>query len=94
MAESQRICDRVAIIQGGHLVSVGDSNNLGGQDLSTVRLMLSDADPDKIGIPILPRDAQLHILVGNEWRATVTNVALRVGEQRAAYRVSILSVGL
>ncbi len=75
LAEAQRICDRVAIIQGGRLVAIGDPNKLGSQGLPTFRLTLSGGDSDKIGDLSLPEDVQLSPLIGDEWRATVADPA-------------------
>ncbi len=71
LAEAQRICDRVAIIQQGRLVAIGDPNQLGSQGVPTVRLNLSGEVSDAIASLVLPAGAQLHPLGGNEWRATV-----------------------
>lgn len=73
LAEAQRICDRVAIIQNGRLVAIGDPNKLGSQGIPNFRLTLSGCDPDKIGNLALPGDAHLSSLGGNEWRVTVAD---------------------
>ncbi|KLU62106.1 fluoroquinolones export ATP-binding proteinc [Peptococcaceae bacterium CEB3] len=75
LAEAQRICNRVAIIQSGRLVAIGDPNKLGSQGIPTFRLTLSGCDPDKIVNLVLPEDAQLSSLGGNEWRVTVADPA-------------------
>lgn len=75
LAEAQRICDRVAIIQSGRLVAIGDPNKLGSQGIPNFRLTLSGCIPDKIRNLVLPGDAQLSSLGGNEWRVTVADPA-------------------
>lgn len=71
LAEAQRICDRVGIIQAGRLVAVGNPNQLGGHGVPTVRLTLSGVDADKMDALPLPHGARLHAVSGNEWRAEV-----------------------
>lgn len=73
LAEAQRICDCVAIIQGGRLVAIGDPNKLGSQGLPTFRLTLSGCDSDKIRDLALPGDVRLSPLSGDEWRVTVAD---------------------
>lgn len=75
LAEAQRICDRVAIIQGGRLVAIGDPNKLGSQGLPAMRLTLSGADANKVADLELPNGVQMHFLGGNEWRATMSEPA-------------------
>ncbi len=75
LAEAQRICDRVGIIQRGHLVAIGDPNSLNSQGLPTVRLTLSGGDPDQVGALSLPRGAQVSPLGGREWRAVIADPA-------------------
>ncbi len=71
LAEAQRMCDRVAILQEGRLLTIGDPNQLGSHGVPTVRLTLSGGDGMAVGTLALPQGAQLHALGGNEWRATV-----------------------
>jgi ABC-2 type transport system ATP-binding protein len=71
LAEAQRICDHVAIIQGGHLVASGDPNKLGKQGVPTFRLTLSGGDSDKMKRLALPKDGQLTALGREEWRVSV-----------------------
>lgn len=75
LAEAQRICDHVAIIQGGRLIATGDPNQLGSKGLPTFRLTLSGLDSGKTQHLSLPGDAQLRPLAGNEWRVTVSDPA-------------------
>jgi len=75
LAEAQRICNRVAIIQSGRLVAIGDPNRLGNQGLPTFRLRLSGCDSDKIRSLTLPGGTQLSLLGGDEWRVTVATSA-------------------
>lgn len=71
--EAQRICDRVAILQNGHLIATGDPNKLGGQELPTFRLALSGCNSNTIKDLALPGDVQLKYLEKNEWRVTVAD---------------------
>lgn len=73
--EAQRICDRVAIIQGGHLLTMGNPNQLGSQGLPTFRLTLSGYDSNKIGALVLPGDVRLSPLGQDEWRVAVADSA-------------------
>lgn len=75
LAEAQRICDRVAIIQNGRLVVIGDPNKLGSQGLPTFRLTLSAYQDDKIQKLAFPGNVELKRLTGNEWRITLADVA-------------------
>lgn len=75
LAEAQRICDQVAIIQGGHLLAIGDPNGLGGQGRLTFRLRLSDCNSEKMGRLGLAEEVQWKSLGGDEWRVTVTTEA-------------------
>ncbi len=72
LAEAQRMCDKVAIIQSGRLVAIGDPNNLGQTGVNTVRLTLSGLVPEKVGALSLPRGAELTALGGSEWRAAIS----------------------
>lgn len=71
LAEAQRICDRVAIIQGGRLLAVGDPNKLDGTGVSTVRLTLTGLDAAKAAQMSLPEGVELSPIEPGEWRATV-----------------------
>lgn len=71
LAEAQRICDRVAIMQNGHLLAIGDPNQLGSQGLPTFRLRLSGCDSEMTRNLTLPDGAQLSPLNRDEWRVTV-----------------------
>lgn len=71
LAEAQKMCDQVAIIQAGRLVAVGNPNNLGQTGVNTVRLTLSGLVPEKVaGLP-LPPTVELEFLGGSEWRAAI-----------------------
>lgn len=71
LAEAQRICDRVAIIQNGRLLITGDPNHLGSQGLPTVRLTLSGLAPEALAHIPLPPQTELRLLEGRDWRAVV-----------------------
>lgn len=71
LAEAQRICDRVAILQNGHLLAIGDPNHLGSQGLPTFRLQLSGCDSETTRNLPLPGGAQLSLLNRDEWRVSV-----------------------
>ncbi len=72
LAEAQRICDRVAIIQRGRLLAVGDPNRLGGQGLATVRLTLTGMHPDTAARIALAAHVELSRAEGHDWRAAVS----------------------
>ncbi|MHB1628907.1 MAG: ABC transporter ATP-binding protein [Bacilli bacterium] len=72
LAEAQRICDRVAIIQRGRLLAVGDPNRLGSQGLGTVRLTLTGMHPDTVARIALPDRVELSRAEGHDWRAAVS----------------------
>ncbi|MFB5193137.1 ABC transporter ATP-binding protein [Alicyclobacillus fastidiosus] len=71
LAEAQRICDRVAIMQNGHLLAIGDPNQLGSQGLPTFRLRLSGCDSELTKNLALPGGVQLSLVNRDEWRVTV-----------------------
>jgi ABC-2 type transport system ATP-binding protein len=73
LAEAQRICDRVAIIQNGTVLALGDPNRLGGTGLPTVRLTLSGGDAETISHLPLPESIELRRLEGRDWRATLAD---------------------
>jgi ABC-2 type transport system ATP-binding protein len=75
LAEAQRICDRVAIIQSGHLLALGDPNRLGDQGVPTVRLTLSGMDEAASSKLSLPEGAELSPIGAHEWRASVNEDA-------------------
>ena len=76
LAEAQRICDRVAIIQAGRLVALGDPNALGGEGPPTFRLTLSGVDGGTSADFLnLPQGAQLSPLQGPEWRVVLREEA-------------------
>lgn len=72
LAEAQKICSQVAIIQGGRLLAIGDPTRLGDQGTPTVRLTLSGADPSRMDNWPLPPGVQLTFVAGREWRAAVS----------------------
>ncbi len=72
LAEAQKMCDQVAIIQAGRLVAVGDPNNLGQTGVNTVRMTLSGLVPEKVPGLALPPSVELECLGGGEWRAAIT----------------------
>lgn len=74
LVEAQRICDQVAIIQGGKLIAVGAPDKLGNQELPTIRLTLSGEDPASIASLPLPPHVTLKRLNGHEWRATLATL--------------------
>ncbi len=71
LAEAQRICDQVAIIQQGKILATGDPHRLGGQGLPTVRLTLTGVGAETINQLVLPEPVRLESLGGREWRAVV-----------------------
>ncbi len=75
LAEAQRICSRVAIMQNGRLLAIGDPNELGEQSLPNFRLRLSGANSDKVRTLSLPGGARLSPLGGDEWRVSVAGPA-------------------
>ncbi len=72
LAEAQRICDRVAIIQTGRLLAQGNPNQLGSQGVPTVRLQLIGMDGAARAALTLPPGAELSPMGGHEWRASVS----------------------
>lgn len=75
LAEAQRICDRVGIIQNGRLLALGAPNHLGNVGLSTIRLTLSGGDRTKMEALPLPRGATLEAITGSEWRVSIADEA-------------------
>lgn len=74
LVEAQRICDQVAIIQGGKLIAVGAPDKLGNQGLPTIRLTLSGDVPDNMTSLPLPSQVTLNRLSGHDWRATLATL--------------------
>lgn len=68
LAEAQRICDTVGILQAGRLLAVGAPGHIGQQGLPAARLALSGADGRAVS---LPPGAALSSLSGGEWRVTM-----------------------
>lgn len=75
LAEAQRICDRVAILQGGRLLAIGDPNQLGHQGLPSFRLTLNGCDSGKIRDLSFQGDITWNALGGNEWRVITADPA-------------------
>jgi ABC-2 type transport system ATP-binding protein len=69
LAEAQRICDRVAILQQGRLLAVGAPSEIAGHRGPAVRLTLSRMSP--AAQAAVPAGAHLEPLGGDEWRATL-----------------------
>lgn len=76
LAEAQRICDRVAIIQSGHILAQGNPNQLGAAEAPTIRLTLSGLDEGRVQGLGLPDGVVLARIGGQEWRATVDDESL------------------
>lgn len=72
LAEAQRICQRVAIIQNGRLLAVGAPDAIGKAGVPSARLTLTGADPARIEQLVLPDGAQMSSLGGNHWRVTMS----------------------
>ncbi len=72
LAEAQRICDTVGILQAGRLLAVGAPGQIGQQGLPAARMVLSGADGRGIR---LPAGAALAPLSGGEWRVTMDDAA-------------------
>jgi ABC-2 type transport system ATP-binding protein len=66
LAEAQRICDRVGILQHGRLLAVGAPDELAGERAPSVRLRLSRLAEGRA--PALPAGAELERLGDDEWR--------------------------
>lgn len=71
LAEAQRICDQVAIIQNGRILAVGDPNRLGGQGMPTVRLTLTGVNAEDLAHIAIPLHVELRRVEGRDWRAVV-----------------------
>lgn len=71
LAEAQRICDQVAIIQAGRLLAIGSPDQLTQKGVPTVRLTLSGLDPARSPTLPLPPGITLSHLLHTEWRATL-----------------------
>lgn len=71
LAEAQRICDRVAIIQSGRILAMGDPNRLGHQAAPAVRLTLNGIDASMVGALSLPEQVELRHVQGQDWRAVL-----------------------
>ncbi len=69
LAEAQRICDRVAILQRGHLLAVGEPGEIAGRKGPSVRLRLARMTP--ASAVALPAGAHMEPLDGDEWRCTL-----------------------
>jgi len=66
LAEAQRICDRVAILQRGQLLAVGEPGEIAGHRGPSVRLRLARMTPGSR--VALPAGAELEPMEGDEWR--------------------------
>jgi ABC-type multidrug transport system ATPase subunit len=69
LAEAQKLCDRVAILQRGQLLAVGEPGEIAGRKGPSVRLRLARmTSAIAVGLP-----AGLHMeaLGGDEWRCTL-----------------------
>jgi ABC-2 type transport system ATP-binding protein len=73
LAEAQRICSRVAIIQDGRLIAVGAPDQIGQQGIPTARIKLSGFGPEAAGRMALPAGTTLSPIGGGEWRATMAD---------------------
>ncbi|MCY0899567.1 MAG: ABC transporter ATP-binding protein [Firmicutes bacterium] len=73
--EAQRVCDRVAIIQQGRLLVVGEPNKLGTEGIPTVRLTLTGMEGGEEKALALPEGIELAPLGGREWRARMRDLA-------------------
>jgi ABC-2 type transport system ATP-binding protein len=73
--EAQRVCDRVAIIQQGRLLVVGEPNKLGTEGIPTVRLTLTGMEGGEEKALALPDGIELAPLGGREWRARMRDAA-------------------
>ncbi len=71
LAEAQRICDQVAIIQQGKILAIGDPHRLGDQGAPTVRLTLTGVDATAITHLTLPDQVTVQPISGNDWRAVL-----------------------
>lgn len=68
LAEAQRTCDTVGILQAGRLLAVGAPGQIGGAGLPAARLVLTGA---AAGVGGLPAGAALAPLGSGEWRVTM-----------------------
>jgi ABC-2 type transport system ATP-binding protein len=75
LAEAQRICNQVGIIQGGRLRALGAPEEIGRAGLPTVRLSLSGLDAARTDTLPLPAGSSFRALGHGEWRATVADPA-------------------
>lgn len=71
LAEAQRICDQVAIIQHGKILVIGDPQRLGAPGVPTVRLTLTGVDSTAIPHLALPDPVRLEPLGGHDWRVVL-----------------------
>jgi ABC-2 type transport system ATP-binding protein len=69
LAEAQRICTEVAILQHGRLLAVGEPSEIAGHKGPSVRLRLSRVTP--AAASALPAGAHLEPLDGDEWRCAM-----------------------
>jgi ABC-2 type transport system ATP-binding protein len=71
LAEAQRICQRVAIIQNGRLLAVGAPDSIGKTGVPSARLTVTESDPARMEQVLLPHGAQVSSLGYGQWRVTM-----------------------
>jgi ABC-2 type transport system ATP-binding protein len=69
LAEAQRICSRVGILQRGRLLAVGEPGEIAGHKGPGIRLRLSRMTP--AASTALPAGAHIEPLGGDEWRCAL-----------------------
>jgi len=69
LAEAQRICTQVAILQRGRLLAVGAPDQIGRPSAPTVALRLARLAPDQVAAVALPAGASLEPTGAGQWRA-------------------------
>lgn len=70
LAEAQRICDQVAILQNGRILAVGSPDTLGQSSLPTIRLQLNGLSEDHASELELPSGVVMTPVNAQEWRMT------------------------
>lgn len=75
LAEAQRICHRVAIIQSGRLVAVGAPDTIGHSGIPSARLTLSGMDGAIMAGLALPDGVDISPLGRDQWRVTMGDAA-------------------